>query len=109
MKAHPIRTIILTGLVSSAATLALLRWNLVPEYGRRPESPAQAASHSGQPPLSPDEEVNIRVYNNVSPGVVNITSTVVEYGCFFGAVPSKETGSGSVLDADGNILTNFHV
>src|SRR6059036_2918399 len=112
MKEHPIRAIILTALVSGAATLALLRWDLLPEYGRRPgrlEFPAQAASPSGQPPLSPDEEVNIRVYNKVSPGVVNITSTVVEYGFFFGAVPSKETGSGSVLDVDGNILTNFHV
>src|SRR5881397_1282708 len=112
MKEHPIRAIILTALVSGVATLALLRWDVLPEYGRRPgrlESPAQAASPTGQPPLSPDEEVNIRVYNKVSPGVVNITSTVVEYGFFFGAVPSKETGSGSVLDLDGHILTNFHV
>jgi S1-C subfamily serine protease len=40
---------------------------------------------------------------------VNITSTVVEYGFFFGAIPSKETGSGSVLDLEGHILTNYHV
>ncbi len=40
---------------------------------------------------------------------MNITSTVVEYGFFFGAIPSKETGSGSVLDLEGHVLTNYHV
>src|ERR671923_410364 len=108
MKEHPIRTIILTALISCATTLALLRWDLVPEYAKSPggvESPTRADTRTGQPPPGPDEEVNIRVYNKVSPGVVNITSTVVEYGFFFGAVPSKETGSGAVLDLEGHILT----
>src|SRR5437867_10721979 len=109
----PFRIVLFAALVSSAATFALLRWDLIPGFRWR-TIPGEtrtwaAANPSGQPPLSPDEEVNVRVYNNVSPGVVNITSTVVEYGFFFGAVPSKETGSGSVLDVDGNILTNFHV
>lgn len=113
MQRKPILTLLLTILVSSAATLALIRWDVIPDFRQRPASPDSSASVSaqatGQPPLSPDEEVNIRVYNKVSPGVVNITSTVVEFEFFFSAIPKQETGSGSVLDLDGNIVTNYHV
>ncbi len=45
----------------------------------------------------------------MSPGVVNITSTVVEFDFFFSPVAKQGTGSGSVLDMDGDILTNYHV
>lgn len=102
---------ILVALGSSALTFAVLRWNRTPAEESHGGGPAIASSDipKGQPPPSAEEQTNIRVYEDVSPGVVNITSTVVEYGFFFGAVPSKETGSGCVLDLDGNILTNFHV
>lgn len=108
-----IRPILVTALLSSAATVLLLRWDLgfrgdgiAP--GPRPES-AIASAPSSQPPLSPDEEVNIRVYNGVSPGVVNITTTVVEYPFFWAPVAEEGTGSGVVLDKEGNIVTNYHV
>jgi putative serine protease PepD len=109
---HPLlRTILVTALFTSAATVLLLRWGILPEYGRtgsiaRFES-ARAADVR-QPPLSSDEQVNVDVYNKVSPGVVNITTTVVEMDFFF-AVTNEATGSGVVLDTDGNILTNNHV
>ena len=46
----------------------------------------------------------------VSPGVVNITSTVVEYDYYYRPYATEgSTGSGCVLDTDGNILTNYHV
>ena len=48
--------------------------------------------------MSSDEEINVRVYNAVSPGVVNITSIVVEYDFFFSPVARPGTGSGVVLD-----------
>jgi S1-C subfamily serine protease len=108
-----IRPILVTAFLSSAATVLLLRWDLgfrsegiVP--GPRPDS-AIASAPASQPPLSPDEEVNIRVYNGVSPGVVNITTTVVEYPFFWAPVAEEGTGSGVVLDKDGNIVTNYHV
>jgi len=45
----------------------------------------------------------------VAPGVVNISSTSYSRD-FFGFVEPREgTGSGSILDQDGNILTNYHV
>jgi S1-C subfamily serine protease len=87
-----------------------LRWNLVPGY--RPQEatpPAFASAPEKQPPLSVEEETNIRVYSQVSPGVVNITKTIVEINWNLEAFPSEETGSGCVLDKDGNILTNYHV
>ncbi len=108
-----IRPILVTALLSSAATVLLIRWDLgfrgdgiTP--GPRPES-AIASAPSSQPPLSPEEEVNIRVYNGVSPGVVNITTTVVEYPFFWAPVAEEGTGSGVVLDKEGNIVTNYHV
>jgi S1-C subfamily serine protease len=42
------------------------------------------------------------------PGVVNITSTVIVQD-WFNAYPQQGNGSGSVLDKEGHILTNFHV
>lgn len=59
--------------------------------------------------LSPEEEANIRVYERVGPGVVNIISTTVSYDFFFNPIPEKGSGSGSVIDQKGHILTNYHV
>lgn len=113
MRNHPVRTILLTIVVSCAVTLMLLRWDVIPFYARRgPMQPivsAVASSPGSQPALTPEEDTNVRVYKKVSPGVVNITSTVVEYDFFLSPVAQQGTGSGSVLDLDGNILTNFHV
>jgi S1-C subfamily serine protease len=41
--------------------------------------------------------------------VVNVTSVSVKYNWFLQAVPQEGTGSGSILDAQGNVLTNYHV
>jgi len=61
------------------------------------------------PAMATDENNNIEIYRAVAPGVVNISST--SYGRdFFGFVEPREgSGSGSILDQDGNILTNYHV
>ena len=61
------------------------------------------------PATSTDEQNNIEVYRTLSPGVVFIHST--SYGRdFFGFMePQEGSGSGSILDQQGNILTNYHV
>jgi len=59
--------------------------------------------------LLPDEEVNARIYRELSPGVVNITTVVINYDFFFNPVPGQGTGSGSIIDKQGHILTNYHV
>jgi len=61
------------------------------------------------PAAATDEQNNIEIYRALSPGVVNVHSTSYARD-FFGFVePQEGSGSGSVIDQDGNILTNYHV
>ena len=61
------------------------------------------------PASSTDVQNNIEVYRTLSPGVVFIHSTSYARD-FFGFVePQEGSGSGSILDQQGNILTNYHV
>jgi S1-C subfamily serine protease len=108
---YPARIIILTILLTASATIMALKWDLVPGYKQKEApQPAFASAPGGQPVMSGEEETNIRVYSQVSPGVVNITRTVVEYDFFFAPVATDGgTASGCVLDKEGNILTNYHV
>ena len=57
---------------------------------------------------SPDEQINIRVYNQVNASVVNI-QTITFVRDFFSVVPEAGAGSGLVLDKQGHIVTNHHV
>ena len=61
------------------------------------------------PSLATDEQNNIEVYKATSPGVVYIqsTTTVRDFGIF--ERPVEGAGSGSIIDEQGNILTNYHV
>lgn len=56
-----------------------------------------------------DEENNISIYRRIGPGVVNITSVVIQRDFFFNPVPREGAGSGSIIDTGGHILTNHHV
>jgi len=59
--------------------------------------------------LTEEEKNNIAVYEKVADGVVNVTSTAMQLDFFFNAYPTQGSGSGSVIDAKGHILTNHHV
>jgi len=60
--------------------------------------------------LTPEERVNIAVYENVNRSVVNITTQSVRGDRFFWMeIPSEGEGSGAVIDREGRILTNGHV
>lgn len=60
--------------------------------------------------LSADELNNIEIYKNARAATVNISSTVYRRGFFYELIPSRETGSGFVIDGEkGLILTNNHV
>ena len=59
--------------------------------------------------LTTDELSNIEIYNRASPATVHITSTVLQRNWFLEVYPSESTGSGFLIDAEGRILTNFHV
>src|SRR3989440_3632935 len=61
------------------------------------------------PSMATDENNNIEIYRAVAPGVVNVNSTSYSRD-FFGFVEPREgSGSGSVIDPEGDILTNYHV
>lgn len=59
--------------------------------------------------LTPEERVNIAVYENVNRSVVNITTQSKGERFFWMEIPSEGEGSGTVIDRQGRILTNFHV
>jgi S1-C subfamily serine protease len=61
------------------------------------------------PSVATDETNNREIYDAVSPGVVNITSTVLVQDFFLNVYPQKGSGSGSIIDKEGRILTNYHV
>lgn len=77
--------------------------------------PATAAFTETPPPgisdpaVATEEQNNIEVYRTLSPGVVFIHSTSYARD-FLGFVePQEGSGSGSIIDEQGNILTNYHV
>ncbi|MFV2065552.1 MAG: S1C family serine protease [Pirellulales bacterium] len=86
---------------------------VVPLPGRTPtESPLRtpAVLPATGDQLTPEERINVAVYQRVHQSVVNINTRSVHYSGFFPVeVPSEGLGSGSVIDQQGHILTNFHV
>ena len=65
---------------------------------------------TGNGGFSSDELGNIEVYERYNQAVVNITTEVVGYNWFLEAVPREgSSGSGSIIDNRGYILTNNHV
>lgn len=56
-----------------------------------------------------DEQNSIEVYKTISPGVAFINTTSYTEDFWGGVQEGKGNGSGSVIDANGYILTNNHV
>ena len=76
----------------------------------RTNVPIAAAAIPPNPGLTPEELTNIRVYEGANRGVVNVLTKTMTYDNFFMLPsPAEGAGSGSVLDKQGHILTNFHV
>jgi S1-C subfamily serine protease len=62
------------------------------------------------PDISPEEQTNVFVYQRANRSVVNVTTRSVQADDFLLlSSPREGTGSGSVLDHQGHILTNYHV
>ena len=61
------------------------------------------------PSATSDEQNSIEVYKAISPGVAFINTTSVQQDFWGNEQEGKGNGSGSVIDTNGNILTNYHV
>lgn len=62
-----------------------------------------------EPSVVSDEQNSIEVYKTLSPGVAFITTTSTQQDLFGDVEEGRGSGSGSVIDNQGHILTNFHV
>lgn len=74
-----------------------------------PEADEFATREPADLELTPDERINVAVYENVNRSVVNVTTKTIRGDGFLLEMTSEGAGSGSVLDKAGHILTNFHV
>src|SRR5919107_5908083 len=101
---------LLSAFIAAAGVACFDRW------GGRLQQPT-AAFNGGEatatiagvadPSVATDEQNNIEVFRAISPGVVSINSTRQPRG-FFDA-GGQGSGSGSVIDEQGHVLTNYHV
>ncbi len=99
---------LLFALGASALLIAALGWRFESALSHsRPEAePPQSSSQ-----LTPDEVKNIEVFRRASPSVVNVTNLAVARDRFsldLLEIP-QGAGSGFVWDAEGRVVTNFHV
>ena len=104
------KIVLFSSFISAGVVFFFLRWS------SPPSTQAEFAQSSGtsfgttfDTPLTEDESINIRIYESRSRGVVNITTTTLEYTWFFEVVPRQGVGSGVVIDKKGHIVTNYHV
>ena len=100
------KIVVISSFISAGLVFFFLRWS------SPPSTQAEFVQSSGttfDTPLTEDESINIRIYESRSRGVVNITSTTLEYTWFFEVVPRQGVGSGVVVDKEGHIVTNYHV
>src|SRR5512138_354565 len=98
----------ITALIAVAAVIIAQR-----AFDRSSRSPATFGAGLepvviADPTVATDEQNNIDIYQADSPAVVNITSKVYQQ-TLFGVYPSEGSGSGSIIDEKGYILTNYHV
>ena len=61
------------------------------------------------PSVVSDEQNSIEVYKTIAPGVAFINTTSYTQDVWGSVQEGKGNGSGSVIDANGHILTNYHV
>jgi len=113
MSARQIIAVAFLSAVFAAVSVACFdRWGSrlqQPAAAFNPDDSAATANIAGitDPSVATDEQNNIEVFRSFSPGVVSINSTRQPRG-FFDA-GGQGSGSGSVIDEQGHVLTNYHV
>jgi S1-C subfamily serine protease len=72
------------------------------------KAPPQATPVSEAPANELEAQVEA-VYEQAGPAVVNITARATAYDFFMRPIPQEGTGSGFFYDAEGHVVTNYHV
>ncbi len=79
-------------------------------FETNPNSDGLAVTTDPRSDYTDDELENIRIFQMRNEGVVNITTETIAYTWFLEPVPERgTTGSGSIIDSRGYVLTNQHV
>ncbi len=112
LSARQILSIALLSAVLAAATVASFDYwgsRLQPRGAAFNEGEPAAADIPGitDPSVATDERNNIEVFKAISPGVVSISAMTRPRGFFDPG--GRGSGSGSLIDEQGHILTNEHV
>ena len=97
--------LLLFGMIFYFTTYRSGTFRTVNDPGAKVEVTEAASNES----LDPEEQNNISLYQKNVRSVVNVTSRIVTYDFFYGAMPQDGQGSGFILDSAGHVLTNFHV
>ena len=101
---------LIVGLVLGWAVFRLVSGGFANPFGRRTSGPpAEPRVVAARGDLASDEKATIELFQRVSPSVVYIT-TLARRSSFFDVMEVPQgTGSGFLWDAEGHVVTNFHV
>jgi S1-C subfamily serine protease len=113
---NTIKIAFLSSIITAAMVYVVLEWKPLRSQSYEPPTVSWASSgvRLPEPPpranITDDERNNIEVYQKYSPGVVNITTKVMGYDRSLRPVPvDSGSGSGAIIDTQGDIVTNYHV
>jgi S1-C subfamily serine protease len=99
-----------TAIIAVVGTLGFFKlnqmWNAADNSGTT--SAEATPVNISDPSVVSDEQNSIEVYRSISPGVAFINTTSVSQN-WWGEQEGRGNGSGSVIDSQGHILTNYHV
>ena len=101
--------------VETEREIAAAQVNTESSSGVRPDYPgsppdAQPLNTADLLPYTKEEQDNISIYEQLNPAVVNITTETMAINWFLEPVPQEGgSGSGSIIDTRGYVLTNNHV
>lgn len=100
-----------TALIAVGGTIGFFKfseiWNAADASGTAFAEATPA--NISDPSAVSDEQNSIEVYKSISPGVAFINTTSLSQNWWGDVQEGRGNGSGSVIDAQGHILTNYHV
>ncbi len=100
---------VVSAVFGAAASMLLTSESVEPELSAQ-DRPVARIPGVVTDEFTDEERVNIAVYDKVNRSVVNITTVSARTDLFFSFEPPAEgAGSGSILDQEGHVLTNYHV